>query len=69
MPTCKFENCNKFPKYGYIGGLKEYCGYHKLEGMIDNKSILCSFDGCYIRAGYGYKIIKQNFVFLINWRE
>lgn len=34
------------PSFGYINGKAEYCGAHKLPGMLHLKHPRCAFTGC-----------------------
>ena len=50
---CEVPGCenNKRPTFGYLGGPRTRCRYHRKRGMYSHK--LCSFPGCKVSAHYG----------------
>ena len=53
MVKCKL--CDKFAVFGNKTEKAEYCKIHKTAVMIDVKSKLCEYDGCFIRPTFDIK--------------
>ena len=49
---CIIENCKTTCSYNYNGLIAEYCGLHKLEGMLNTKHEICII--CGIQSSFGY---------------
>jgi hypothetical protein len=53
---CIIENCKTTKSYNYDNLIAEYCGLHKLDGMVNTKHETCVV--CGVQASFG--LIKDN---------
>ena len=60
---CIEPNCEYIPYYGYPSKKKEYCQFHKKDGMIYRSSIPCKHLGCPVRAAYGFTPNDKQYCF------
>lgn len=56
---CQIGGCKKKATYNLRGLTPILCRKHKMEGMHDLISNICSFDGCSITASFNYMGFKK----------
>lgn len=64
MPVrkCIFKNCKTRPSYNHKGKHKaDFCGKHKLEGMIDVISKTCIFENCRSQPAFNLEGLKAEY--------
>lgn len=72
---CQHDGCNKHVSFGHPGRVREYCGKHKKEGMINLVSKKCQHPNCDKCPSFGYRdasIIycgKHKLIDMINIRN
>ena len=58
---CTFVGCGKRRNFGNEGGKRQFCGIHKLPGMVNLKQKMCRHDGCITAASFGKEGGKPQF--------